>query len=48
MFSYFRIDKEDDFAERKEFWRKLGNMGLLGITASSQYGGNIIRSSPKP
>jgi len=38
-----RIDKEDDFPERKEFWRKLGNMGLLGITASSQYGGTIPR-----
>lgn len=35
-----RIDKEDDFAERKPFWRKLGNMGLLGITASSQFGGS--------
>jgi isovaleryl-CoA dehydrogenase len=39
-----RIDKVDDFTERKEFWRKLGNMGLLGITASSQYGGRVAAS----
>ena len=38
---YFRIDKADDFADRKAFWRKLGDMGLLGITASSDYGGKI-------
>jgi alkylation response protein AidB-like acyl-CoA dehydrogenase len=37
-----RIDKEDDFAERKPFWKKLGDLGLLGITASSQYGGDFL------
>ena len=36
---FFRIDREDDFADRSAFWRKLGDMGLLGITASSQFGG---------
>ncbi|XP_023320159.1 isovaleryl-CoA dehydrogenase, mitochondrial isoform X1 [Eurytemora carolleeae] len=35
-----QIDKEDDFKDRASFWRKLGDMGLLGITASSQYGGS--------
>jgi len=34
------IDKQDDFPERPEFWRKLGDMGLLGITASSEFGGS--------
>lgn len=34
------IDKADDFADREQFWRKLGDMGLLGITASSDYGGS--------
>lgn len=35
-----QIDKQDDFPDREEFWKKLGNMGLLGITASSKYGGS--------
>lgn len=34
------IDKADDFPMRKEFWKKLGDMGLLGITASSDFGGS--------
>jgi len=34
------IDKLDDFPQRKEFWLKLGEMGLLGITASSEFGGS--------
>merc|ERR1719412_2378764 len=34
------IDKADDFPGRKEFWRKLGEMGLLGITASPDFGGS--------
>ena len=34
------IDKEDDFRDRRPFWRKLGAMGLLGMTASSRYGGS--------
>ena len=34
------IDKENNFAEMRPFWRKLGDMGLLGITANSAYGGS--------
>ncbi|XP_073951672.1 isovaleryl-CoA dehydrogenase, mitochondrial [Choristoneura fumiferana] len=33
------IDKENNFPEFREFWKKLGNLGLLGITASPDYGG---------
>lgn len=36
------IDKADDFPQRKEFWKKLGDMGLLGITASSDFGGSDL------
>jgi len=34
------IDKLDDFPQRKEFWLKLGEMGLLGITAQEEFGGS--------
>jgi len=34
------IDKADDFPDRKNFWKKLGDMGLLGITASPDFGGS--------
>ncbi|NP_001129356.1 isovaleryl-CoA dehydrogenase, mitochondrial [Bombyx mandarina] len=33
------IDKENNFKELRPFWKKLGDLGLLGITASSDYGG---------
>ncbi|CAG9560661.1 unnamed protein product [Danaus chrysippus] len=33
------IDRENNFKELREFWKKLGNLGLLGITASPEYGG---------
>ncbi|XP_072940478.1 isovaleryl-CoA dehydrogenase, mitochondrial [Epargyreus clarus] len=33
------IDKENNFKDLREFWKKLGNLGLLGITASPDYGG---------
>ncbi|XP_043209399.1 isovaleryl-CoA dehydrogenase, mitochondrial-like [Amphibalanus amphitrite] len=34
------IDKKDDWDKRKEFWRQLGSMGLLGITADPEFGGS--------
>ena len=35
-----KIDKEDDFPGMRDFWKKLGELGLLGITADPQYGGS--------
>ncbi|XP_005092564.1 isovaleryl-CoA dehydrogenase, mitochondrial isoform X1 [Aplysia californica] len=35
-----QIDKENDFKDMKQFWLDCGNMGLLGITAPSKYGGS--------
>ncbi|KAL0840157.1 hypothetical protein ABMA28_015452 [Loxostege sticticalis] len=34
------IDKNNNFAELRDFWKKLGQLGLLGITASPDYGGS--------
>uniref|UniRef100_T1J989 Isovaleryl-CoA dehydrogenase, mitochondrial n=1 Tax=Strigamia maritima TaxID=126957 RepID=T1J989_STRMM len=34
------IDKTDNFADRREFWKKMGSLGLHGITVSSKYGGS--------
>jgi len=34
------IDKDNDFPELRQFWRKLGDMGLLGVTCPSEYGGS--------
>ncbi|XP_077291536.1 3'-phosphoadenosine 5'-phosphosulfate synthase isoform X1 [Arctopsyche grandis] len=33
------IDKNDEFKEMRSFWRKLGDMGALGITANPEFGG---------
>ncbi|XP_048761927.2 isovaleryl-CoA dehydrogenase, mitochondrial-like isoform X3 [Ostrea edulis] len=33
------IDKTNEFKDMKDFWRKCGELGLMGITAPSQYGG---------
>ncbi|XP_045515735.1 isovaleryl-CoA dehydrogenase, mitochondrial [Pieris brassicae] len=33
------IDKENNFKELRVFWKKLGSLGLLGITANPDYGG---------
>ncbi|EDW69085.2 isovaleryl-CoA dehydrogenase, mitochondrial [Drosophila virilis] len=33
------IDKEDNFKDMRSFWRKLGELGYLGITVDPEYGG---------
>ena len=34
------IDKANNFPEMRDFWKKLGDMGLLGITANPDFGGS--------
>ncbi len=34
------IDRENNFDKMRPFWRKLGDLGLLGITADPDYGGS--------
>ncbi|XP_028399948.1 isovaleryl-CoA dehydrogenase, mitochondrial-like [Dendronephthya gigantea] len=34
------IDKKNGFPQMREFWKKLGELGLLGITAPVEYGGS--------
>ncbi|ELU02822.1 hypothetical protein CAPTEDRAFT_163132 [Capitella teleta] len=34
-----QIDKDNEFADVREFWKECGDMGLLGITAPEEYGG---------
>ena len=36
----YDIDKNDDFPQLRDFWTKLGHLGLLGITADPEYGGS--------
>ncbi|XP_043267464.1 isovaleryl-CoA dehydrogenase, mitochondrial [Venturia canescens] len=33
------IDKNNEFVDLRKFWRQLGDLGLLGITAKADYGG---------
>ncbi|CAG9799949.1 unnamed protein product [Chironomus riparius] len=33
------IDKNNEFKDLRNFWKKLGDMGFLGITAKPEYGG---------
>jgi isovaleryl-CoA dehydrogenase len=33
------IDKNNDFPEFRNFWKKCGDLGLMGITAAPEYGG---------
>ena len=35
-----KIDKEDDFPGMRGFFKKLGELGLVGITADTKYGGS--------
>lgn len=34
-----QMDKTSEWSEFRQFWRKLGSMGLLGVTAEAKYGG---------
>jgi len=36
------IDATDDFKDRRAFYRKMGELGLLGITIPAQYGGSEL------
>ncbi|XP_003224841.1 isovaleryl-CoA dehydrogenase, mitochondrial isoform X1 [Anolis carolinensis] len=36
------IDQKNEFKEMKEFWKKLGELGVLGITAPAEYGGSAM------
>ncbi|XP_074145388.1 isovaleryl-CoA dehydrogenase, mitochondrial isoform X2 [Sminthopsis crassicaudata] len=49
MFKFFQqhlapkaqeIDQTNEFKDLREFWKQLGNLGVLGITAPAQYGGS--------
>uniref|UniRef100_A0A182INW0 Isovaleryl-CoA dehydrogenase, mitochondrial n=1 Tax=Anopheles atroparvus TaxID=41427 RepID=A0A182INW0_ANOAO len=33
------IDKQNDFKDIRAFWRKLGDLGVLGVTVKPEYGG---------
>lgn len=36
------IDATDDFKDRRKFYRQMGELGLLGITIPSKYGGSDL------
>ncbi|KAK1160667.1 hypothetical protein AOXY_G20954 [Acipenser oxyrinchus oxyrinchus] len=36
------IDKNNEFREMREFWKKLGDLGVLGITAPAEFGGSSM------
>ena len=35
-----KMDKTNEFPEMREVWKKMGDLGMLGATASSEYGGS--------
>nr|XP_025966478.1 isovaleryl-CoA dehydrogenase, mitochondrial isoform X1 [Dromaius novaehollandiae] len=37
-----QIDQENEFKDMREFWKKLGELGVLGITAPAKYGGSAM------
>ncbi|KYO28344.1 isovaleryl-CoA dehydrogenase, mitochondrial [Alligator mississippiensis] len=37
-----QIDQENEFKGMREFWKKLGELGVLGITAPTEYGGSSM------
>ena len=42
LLSMIRLDRDNGLGveERQELWKKVGDMGLFGITTTSQYGGS--------
>merc|ERR1712000_351562 len=34
---------DNGWADQRKFWRKLGDMGLLGITAPEEFGGSALK-----
>lgn len=34
------IDRDNGWPQNRAFWKKMGDMGLLGVTASAKYGGS--------
>ncbi|XP_069585732.1 isovaleryl-CoA dehydrogenase, mitochondrial [Ranitomeya imitator] len=36
------IDQQNEFKDMKNFWKKLGDLGILGITAPAEYGGSAM------
>lgn len=34
------IDKTNEFTELRDFWKRLGSLGMLGVTVASDYGGS--------
>uniref|UniRef100_A0A8R1I338 Acyl-CoA_dh_N domain-containing protein n=1 Tax=Caenorhabditis japonica TaxID=281687 RepID=A0A8R1I338_CAEJA len=37
-----KIDKDNGWDQLRPFWKKLGDQGLLGITAPAEYGGSAM------
>ena len=37
------IDKENNFTQLREFWKKCGDMGFHGITCPEEYGGSLSK-----
>ena len=35
------IDKNNEFSQLREFWKKCGDMGFHGITCPEEYGGDV-------
>merc|ERR1711971_1525012 len=35
-----KMDKTNEFPEMREVWKKMGDLGMLGATASLEYGGS--------
>ena len=41
----YEIDRDNNFSQLREFWRKCGEMGFHGITCPEEYGGEIISTA---